>query len=527
MPLNVREDDDALHDPRVETGSGHFFSMRGLSNLGCLLVLVTAILGLFAGYPILSHFLAKSKLSNQGGFNLGGINATGQVPTFSNFGLIDPDTPKEAYTRSGFYQTDQDYVLVFSDEFETDGRTFYPGDDPFWEAVDLHYWGTVDLEWYDPQQATTANGSLQLTISHVDDPINNHDLSYMSGMIQSWNKFCFTGGILEASVRLPGSPSVSGLWPSVWTMGNLGRAGYGASLDGMWPYTYDSCDVGTFPNQTFPGTATPLAATINGDGKYGGELSFLPGQRLSACTCQGESHPGPVASDGTYVGRSAPEIDVFEAIVDGTTGQVSMSAQWGPYNAAYKPNNATGNILYQDGGNTISNPFRGGAFQQSTSGLANTNQECYELTSGCFTVYAFEYQTGFDNGYISWVQNNQLAWTLTAAAMGPDTATEISTRPIPQEPMYIIANLGLSLGFGVVDFQDLIFPSTMSVDYIRVYQPANAINIGCDPKDFPTEAYISTYQEAYTNPNLTTWTGPADQGGFDQPEPKNKLLVQC
>ena len=34
-------------------------------------------------------------------------------------------------------------VLVFSDEFNVDGRTFYPGDDPFWEAVDLHYWGTV------------------------------------------------------------------------------------------------------------------------------------------------------------------------------------------------------------------------------------------------------------------------------------------------------------------------------------------------------------------------------------------------
>jgi hypothetical protein len=23
--------------------------------------------------------------------------------------------------------------LVFSDEFNTDGRTFYPGDDPFWK----------------------------------------------------------------------------------------------------------------------------------------------------------------------------------------------------------------------------------------------------------------------------------------------------------------------------------------------------------------------------------------------------------
>lgn len=43
------------------------------------------------------------------------------------------------------------------------------------------------------------------------------------------------------------------LWPAVWTMGNLGRAGYGGSLDGTWPYTYDSCDVGTLPNQTLNG----------------------------------------------------------------------------------------------------------------------------------------------------------------------------------------------------------------------------------------------------------------------------------
>lgn len=32
------------------------------------------------------------------------------------------------------------YNLVFSDEFEVPGRTFYEGDDPFWSAVDLHYW---------------------------------------------------------------------------------------------------------------------------------------------------------------------------------------------------------------------------------------------------------------------------------------------------------------------------------------------------------------------------------------------------
>lgn len=30
--------------------------------------------------------------------------------------------------------------LVFSDEFDVPGRTFWPGDDPYWEAADLHYW---------------------------------------------------------------------------------------------------------------------------------------------------------------------------------------------------------------------------------------------------------------------------------------------------------------------------------------------------------------------------------------------------
>ena len=98
--------------------------------------------GCISGFPILSHFLTKPQ-TTQGGFNLGGINATGQVPLFpTNFELIDKDTPAEAYTKKPYTSQDE-YVLVFSDEFNTDGRTFYPGDDPFWEAVDLHYCRTA------------------------------------------------------------------------------------------------------------------------------------------------------------------------------------------------------------------------------------------------------------------------------------------------------------------------------------------------------------------------------------------------
>jgi beta-glucanase (GH16 family) len=59
-------------------------------------------------------------------------------------GLIDPDTPKEFMSRVAADGTKE--VLVFSDEFNTDGRTFYDGDDPFFQAVDIWYGATQDLE---------------------------------------------------------------------------------------------------------------------------------------------------------------------------------------------------------------------------------------------------------------------------------------------------------------------------------------------------------------------------------------------
>ena len=57
---------------------------------------------------------------------------------------------------------------------------------------------------------------------------------------------------------------------------------------------------------------TPTAARTSGSSDYSGSLSYLPGQRLSACTCKGDSHPGP----SNDVGRGGPEIDVIEAQVD-------------------------------------------------------------------------------------------------------------------------------------------------------------------------------------------------------------------
>ena len=85
-------------------------------------------------------------------------------------------------------------------------------------------------------------------------------------------------------------------------MGNLGRPGYTASTEGMWPYSYvtctqvpssriaynyhlsyDSCDVGTFPNQTYANQSGPAAALSStaSKAKYNFDLSWLPGQKAS------------------------------------------------------------------------------------------------------------------------------------------------------------------------------------------------------------------------------------------------------
>jgi beta-glucanase (GH16 family) len=102
--------------------------------------------------------------------------------------MIDPETPKEALTSKSVKDGETDYVLVFSDEFNTEGRSFYPGDDPYWEGVDLHYWQTGDLEWYEPGQLTTKNGALEITLAKYDDISLNYNLSYRSGMMSTWNK---------------------------------------------------------------------------------------------------------------------------------------------------------------------------------------------------------------------------------------------------------------------------------------------------------------------------------------------------
>lgn len=94
-----------------------------------------------AGYPILTWVaMIRRPKTTLGAYNLGGVNSSGQIPEMhGRWTLIDKDTPSEVYTRTS-YHDGKELQLVFSDEFNIDGRSFYPGDDPYWEAVDIWYW---------------------------------------------------------------------------------------------------------------------------------------------------------------------------------------------------------------------------------------------------------------------------------------------------------------------------------------------------------------------------------------------------
>jgi len=95
--------------------------------------------------------------------------------------------------------------------------------------------------FYDEEYVTTAGGYLNISTNAavtrfvgMDDKSGTRMLKtkhFKSGMVQGWNKFCFTGGIAEIRTKLPGQWYTGGFWPAIWLMGNLARATYVGSSD--------------------------------------------------------------------------------------------------------------------------------------------------------------------------------------------------------------------------------------------------------------------------------------------------------
>lgn len=213
------------------------------------------------------------------------------VPSCGAFsGWIDPDSTDDA-RRIRSFTDGLEYELIMSDEFERSARTFKDGDDPMWTGIDRSdddqtAQGRRSLQFYNSSSIRTRNGSLVIRTTTEDtkwkgfNPFTKKHTTmqrhFRSGMLQSWNKFCFTGGVLEVSVRLPGRSDVGGLWPAVWLLGNLGRATYEASTNLMWPWSYEACDRSLQHAQEISGcSVTSHFNLVPGKGRGATEIDLI------------------------------------------------------------------------------------------------------------------------------------------------------------------------------------------------------------------------------------------------------------
>ncbi len=224
-------------------------------------------------------------------------------------------SPSVAPTISGEHERNPNvYDLVMSDEFNLDGRSFEDGTDPKWTALDKNDYTNDALHYYSPKNVRTSNGDLIIqtkaetnTFVGFNDTAGKRQQSsknFQSAMIQSWNKFCFTGGIVEAEIQLPGKADVGGLWPAFWLLGNMARHTYVGSTNHVWPWSSNVCT----------------------------EKS-RDAQRVSGC--MKAQHYGLKSN----IGRGAPEIDIFEVqagkikantgvFLESYVGQPFMSASY-------------------------------------------------------------------------------------------------------------------------------------------------------------------------------------------------------
>jgi len=115
------------------------------------------------------------------------------------------------------------YVLVWSDEFEKDGRP-----DPSYWSYELGFIRNRELQYYQPENANIENGILTISgkrervKNKAYDPLSEYWIEdrewaeYTSASLITQGKKSFTYGIFEIRAKIP---TARGMWPVIWTMG--------------------------------------------------------------------------------------------------------------------------------------------------------------------------------------------------------------------------------------------------------------------------------------------------------------------
>ncbi|OQR88660.1 callose synthase, partial [Thraustotheca clavata] len=410
---------------------------------------------------------------------------------------IDPDTPNEARVLrvpkgSGynFYEapTTNEYQLIFSDEFNDNERAFEAGFDSRWTALENLDTTNMGQHYFSPKAVQTDKGNLIITTSKPKEKY--HEAQYVSGSVQTWNKFCFTGGYVEMKAILPGKWGIPGTWPAFWIMGNLGRATFLGSQEGMWPWTLDYC--------------IPMYDMID-----------IP-QKINACNNLTDpndptSYPEKFGLHPRQ-GRGATEIDVFEIQIKKKDDPAFMSTslQLSPGLPDVRrpdsgnlpgPNQWYSNLTF--GPYTkINSDYYGERGRDSISALTQLQTDAFLK----YHIYRLEWMPGYD-GYIRWWLDNSFLFEIAGSALNK-WVDGVPPRMIPVEPSYLIISTAVSEKFSPPcegQLCDSLWPSNFTVDYVRVYQgPRNEYtSIGCNPPAYPTKDWIFAHPVEFGLPWYT------------------------
>lgn len=449
---------------------------------------------------------------------------------------VDPDTPEEGLTTKALtLDDDREFELVFSDEFNEDGRTFNDGNDPRWTAINKNDYTNSALHFYSHDNARTMNGYLNITTERKINPYRAFDEKkkfwyadkkyIQSAMIQGWNKFCFIGGIVEFNAKLPGDATVGGLWPALWMLGNLARGTYVGSSDYVWPFSYSKCNPTTRKSQI-----------ING--------------------CSKVHHYGM----DPFVGRGSPEIDILESM-QGNDEKLPSTNIKRPYQSCslqiapgmerdrpvlgklpHKGHWYT-HLEYAGTNKSELNPFFYGStlvhtpksFTYQADGIS-ANLQLNESHYNSTHKYRIEWEPPDLNGtggYVKWYTDEEFVFAIYGDSL------KVTDTEIPSEPMYILMNTAVSdhWGFpqpcpegcdcecfecGNPDCACALptgycdnFPASFEIDYVRIWQAKNSSKhfLGCSPPHRPTEMYIKGHEKRYMSEGQKHPLKPLQRGG--------------
>jgi len=403
--------------------------------------MTTVVVAFLCGSLHLCCHIASARIDDRGDF----------------FGWVDPAT-EEQYHRIKAYSTGETLELVMSDEFEKEGRSFRDGSDPMWTALDKSdddqtSQGKKSLQYYSSNMATTKNG--KLVIKTTDEDTSWHEFNpykrkletmtrhFKSAMVMGWDKFCFTGGVLEVDIKLPGRHDIGGLWPAVWLMGNLGRATYEQSTNKLWPWSYDKCNRAGQKAQEISGCDITEHFSLNRkQGRGATEIDIV------------EVMPGdpdvklPVVKHGVHRPYNSMTLQLAPGVpVNAKRPLPGTLPEWGY--------NWYNHLTY--GRNVSINPFFYGTFLGPTKEqepVHRTIDEAYQCDAigsmmGLdrsywkeYKKFRLEWEPG-DDGYVRWYVDGKFRFGIE----GHDVKN-VTGASIPSEPSYIIFNTAISTSWG-------------------------------------------------------------------------------